>query len=197
MKKRITAMLAILILALQLLQVSDVMAANGVAKVGNLKTGITTTRSTNISWKQLKNVSGYEVCRSDSIDGNYALIKTVTAGNGAFFNVKLNSGTEYHYKVRAFTVVKGTKVYGKYSKALTVATKQTAKQSATTKCRANMRKQAGMKNAWLLTIPKGQNVSILCATKDKTGAQWYKVSYKDNGKKVKGYVKENLLSILK
>lgn len=197
MKKRVTAMLAVLLMAVQLLQVQDVSAASVVARVGNLKTGITTTKSTNISWPALKNVNGYEVYRSDAYDGKYDLLKTIASDNRAYFNIKLSTGTEYHYKVRAFRVVKGTKVYGSYSKILTVATKQTAKQYATTKTKANMRTQAGTNFKKLLTIPSGQKVAVLCKTKDKTGAPWNRVSYKNNGKTTNGYVNSKLLSTTK
>ena len=69
--------------------------------------------SSNISWGTVSGATGYEVWRSTSSTGTYSLVSTTAITN--YTNTGLTSGTTYYYKVRAYTLVGTTKVYGNYS----------------------------------------------------------------------------------
>lgn len=69
-----------------------------------------------ISWKKQKNASGYEVYRSTKKNKSFKKITTLKkAGKVIYVNKKLKKGKTYYYKVRAYKVVSGKKVYGKFS----------------------------------------------------------------------------------
>ena len=73
-------------------------------------------RTAVISWKKVKGASGYEVYRSTKKNGKYAAVKTINKGKTVTFtNKNLKKGKTYYYKVRAYKVVSGKKVYGKFS----------------------------------------------------------------------------------
>jgi len=72
------------------------------------KTGVS------LSWKAVENAE-YQVYRSEGGNGAYKRIKTVSAP--VCTDRKRVTGRSYSYKVRAFRVVNGEKVYGKFSAA--------------------------------------------------------------------------------
>ena len=66
--------------------------------------------------KKQKNLSGYEVYRSTKKNKSFKKITTLKkAGKVIYVNKKLKKGKTYYYKVRAYKVVSGKKVYGKFS----------------------------------------------------------------------------------
>lgn len=70
-----------------------------------------------ISWDKVDRASGYQIYRST--DGKkYTKIKTTTATS--FKDIKLNVGTTYYYKVRAYKTVSKVNTYGSYSKVVSV-----------------------------------------------------------------------------
>ena len=76
-----------------------------------------TSNSVFITWDKVKDATGYELYRST--DGtNYTSVKTVSAATT--YNYSLTKGTTYYYKLKAYRVVSGTKVYGCYSNAVAV-----------------------------------------------------------------------------
>lgn len=81
-----------------------------------IKKGTTSSNSINISWRQQDNISGYQIYRATAYDGKYKRIKNVAAGNQAFCNMKLKSGREYFYKVRAYVSTDSGTLNGKFSK---------------------------------------------------------------------------------
>lgn len=85
-------------------------------RVVKLKVKKSSKRSVKISWKKQKNVSGYEVYRSTKKNKSFKKITTLKkAGKVIYVNKKLKKGKTYYYKVRAYKVVSGKKVYGKFS----------------------------------------------------------------------------------
>ncbi|WHY94817.1 InlB B-repeat-containing protein [Neobacillus cucumis] len=69
-----------------------------------------------ISWKPVSGANGYLVYRATSKTGTYSTIKTSTSSSTvSYTNTSLTSGKTYYYKVRAYRVVSGNKVYGTYS----------------------------------------------------------------------------------
>lgn len=184
----------LLIFAISLTLPQTASAANSPAAVKNLKCGVTTSNSINISWTPQGGVSGYHVFRAVSYDGPYVKIKTIAAGNNAFCNMKLQGGREYYYRVRSYVNRNGRTVNGKLSKILSARTKGASK-AATTRARANVRKHAGTNHPVLTTLNTGTKVTIVCSTKDKSGADWSRITYTQGGQKKSGYISSNLLSI--
>ncbi|MFF2446646.1 hypothetical protein ACFVSW_06040 [Neobacillus sp. NPDC058068] len=59
---------------------------------------------------------GYEVYRSSSANGSYKLVQTITNSSTlSFTNTSLATGTNYYYKIRAYRLVNGKRVYGSFS----------------------------------------------------------------------------------
>lgn len=75
-----------------------------------------------ITWCKVSHVSGYNVRISKSIKKNsYYTIKTVKSRK--YVKTGLKKGKTYYIKVRAYKVVNGKKIYGKYSTAIKVKAK--------------------------------------------------------------------------
>jgi hypothetical protein len=95
-----------------------------VAKVSLKKAAKKTKTSVKLTWKKVSNATGYEIYRKTGKKGAYKKIKTIKkAGTVSFINKKLKTGQRYSYKVRAYRIVNGKKVYGAYSKVKTVVLK--------------------------------------------------------------------------
>ncbi|ALC91646.1 hypothetical protein AM500_19040 [Bacillus sp. FJAT-18017] len=70
-----------------------------------------------VSWNVIPGANGYEVYRATSLYGTYSNIKTITSGStSSYINTSLSTGRTYYYKVRAYRVVGGKKVYNSFSK---------------------------------------------------------------------------------
>lgn len=87
------------------------------SKVSGLKTASTSAHAIKLSWtKPLCGVNGYELYRYDTKTKTYVKIKTITLSTTtSYTNSKLKSATNYQYKVRAFKIINGVKVYGAFS----------------------------------------------------------------------------------
>ena len=71
------------------------------------------TTSIKLSWGAISGASGYEVYRSATSTGTYALQGTITTNS--YSKTGLVKGTVYYYKVCAYRLVGSAKVYGEYS----------------------------------------------------------------------------------
>lgn len=69
-----------------------------------------------ITWNKLATMKYYDVYRATSVDGKYTLLKRTTATTTTN---TVKAGKTYYYKVRAYNVVDGVKVYTNYSEVLT------------------------------------------------------------------------------
>lgn len=76
-----------------------------------------------IKLKKVRGASGYEVKVSTSKKFAKKTTKTVDAKKLSVTVKKLQSNKKYFAKVRAYVIVNGTKVYGKYSKAVKIKLK--------------------------------------------------------------------------
>lgn len=190
-KKYLIALLFMFTLLLAVPQTT--FAAKKPVAVKNLKCGATTNGSINISWSTQSGVSGYQVYRATSYDGPYQRLITLSAGNRAFCNLKLQSGREYYYKVRAYVKQGSSTVTGKFSKTLVARTKG-ASRAATVRTRSNVRTHAGINHPVLTTLNAGTRVTIICATNDKSGTAWSRISFNINGQKKNGYIRSDLLT---
>ncbi len=83
------------------------------AKVSALKASASAYNSAKLSWSKVTGATGYELHRATSAAGPYKLIKTTASRS--FTNKKLDTGTTYYYKVRAYRTVNKQKVYGEFS----------------------------------------------------------------------------------
>lgn len=78
-----------------------------------------TAVSVTLTWGKISGATGYELVRSDSIDGTYKSIKSVTDVSAT--NTSLKAASTYYYKVRAYKQVSATETaYGIYSDPIAV-----------------------------------------------------------------------------
>lgn len=167
-------------------------AADAPKRVQQVKAGVTTKNSINLSWQKQKNISGYQIYRSNAYDGKYQRVMNIDPTVNAFCNRNLQSGTEYYYKVRAYSSF-GTKIrYGKFSKILTAHT-QTPAQTAVPTTEVNVRTHAGVNHPVIASIGPKTKVKILCATRNKAGTPWSRVQYSADGRTINGYIRTSLL----
>lgn len=80
----------------------------------SLSLSSTTSKSIKASWTKIsKRTTGYEVRMSTSQDEPYKSIGTTT--NTSFTKSNLSKGKTYYFKVRAYRIVDGEKIYSLYS----------------------------------------------------------------------------------
>lgn len=82
-----------------------------------IKVKNTAKKTARVKWKKVAGAAGYEVYRSTKKTKGFKKVKTTTAVK--FVNKKLKKGKTYktyYYKVRAYKVYNGKKIYGKFSK---------------------------------------------------------------------------------
>lgn len=72
------------------------------------------TTTQKITWKKLKNVSGYQIYYKKS-DGSYKKLATVGKSKCSYVIKNLNTNTKYFYKVRAYKKVNKKTKYGNFS----------------------------------------------------------------------------------
>lgn len=92
-------------------------------------TKIVTNSSTSqtISWKKASGINGYVIYQSNTKNGKYKKIKTITSANTTSYKVTgLTAGTGYYYKVRTRKKENGKTEYGSYTKPRQAFTKAKA-----------------------------------------------------------------------
>lgn len=72
-------------------------------------------RKVTVKWSSVSSVTGYCVYRSGTKNGTYRSIKRVDGKTTRFVNKKLQKGKRYYYKVRAYKLVNGKRIYSDYS----------------------------------------------------------------------------------
>lgn len=90
-----------------------------VGKVKNVKAKSTSTKSLSFTWSKAANAKGYAVYRENS-SGKFEKTADVKECS---YTCQLKSGTVGKFKVRAYAVLDGKKVYGSYSDVFTYCTK--------------------------------------------------------------------------
>lgn len=77
-----------------------------------------------LKWSGVKGANGYVVYRSDSKNGTYETVKNIKGANTLIYtNGKLQSKKTYYYKVRAYRIVSGKRIYSSYSSVKRVTVK--------------------------------------------------------------------------
>ncbi len=82
-----------------------------------LKAAKVSATSVKITWSGVAGATKYELYRATSSTGTY--YKSVETASLAFTSTNVVNGKTYYYKVRAYRLVDGTKVYGPYSSVIT------------------------------------------------------------------------------
>lgn len=74
-----------------------------------------------LTWKEINGASGYKLYRSESKNGTYVRVKTLKKQtNTSYTDTGVVAGKKYYYKVVAYRKVSKKKIYGKYSKKVSV-----------------------------------------------------------------------------
>lgn len=95
---------------------SSIVSAKAVpSKTTRVKVSSPSSRKAEVSWSAVAGASGYEIYRSTKSGGTYTKVKTVSSSTRKYTEGALKGGSQYFYKVRAFTTVGGAKVYGAFS----------------------------------------------------------------------------------
>lgn len=68
-----------------------------------------------LSWDAVSGADGYEIYRTTSKTGKFQKISALAAEKTSYINIGLTCGKTYWYKLRAYQVKGGKKVYSKYS----------------------------------------------------------------------------------
>ena len=77
-----------------------------------------------VSWKKVNGANGYRVYRSTSKNGEYTSVGFIKKGSTVTFkDKKVSEGKTYYYKIRAYRIVNGKRVYGPYSAVKSVKAK--------------------------------------------------------------------------
>lgn len=70
-----------------------------------------------ISWKKVSNASGYEIYRSTNRATGYKKIERINHHNTyQYTDVSTRKGKQYYYKIRAYRIIDGKRIYGMFSK---------------------------------------------------------------------------------
>lgn len=78
-----------------------------------------------VTWKKVSAANGYEIYRATKKNGKYKKVKTITKKKTVSFTDKsLKKGKRYYYKVRAYRLIRGKKVYGPYSEIVSAKAKK-------------------------------------------------------------------------
>ncbi len=79
----------------------------------NLKAATTSEKKVALTWDAAKGASGYEVMRYSKLDSTESgFVSIGTTETNSFIDDSLETNTAYSYKVRAYTVVNGKRIYG-------------------------------------------------------------------------------------
>lgn len=90
-----------------------------------LKGSAISTSTLKLSWAKVPDVNGYQIQRYNATKKSYVTIKTITKGTTvSYTNTGLSAGTTYKYRMRAYRIVNGNKIYSEYSAVKNVKTKK-------------------------------------------------------------------------
>ncbi len=102
---------------------SEVTVYTGLAKPVVTVTSYARKRAT-LNWNPQTNVSGYEIYRATSADGEFRKIAVMPTTSGGYSDSGLTSGQTYYYKVRAYQKTgENAFVYGHFSDVKSVVVK--------------------------------------------------------------------------
>ncbi|MEG0051165.1 MAG: fibronectin type III domain-containing protein [Terrisporobacter sp.] len=103
-------------------------------KVTNLHVALKNSTSMKLQWKRVSGADGYIICRSTAKNGIYKKIEQTCGKTPSYLDENLKSGTEYYYKVRAYTKVNDKICCGCYSDILNSTTCPAKVENLHTSC---------------------------------------------------------------
>ncbi len=129
-----------------------------------------------ISWKKVTGADGYEVYRATSKKGKYKKVKTLSASKLSWKNTKLKKGKTYYYKVVAYKLVNGKKLYGQFS---TVKKKQIKGALSTPLISIMPDSQTGTFTISWNSVKNAKNIIIYRSIDNGTQKKWKTVNAKN------------------
>ena len=120
-----------------------------IPKPTNVKASSAGATAIKISWNKVSKVSGYAIFRSNTKNGKYKEIKTVNAKKTSYSNKNLTKGKTYYFKVKAYMLVNGSKIYSdssdaaKYKAALSKPSGIAARKVNSSSIKISWKKVAG------------------------------------------------------
>ena len=77
-----------------------------------------------VEWTSVSGAAGYQIWMSDSEEGTYSIVKSVTDGTASTYTkYDLTSGKTYYFKVRAYSEADGVKAFSAFSDITSVNVK--------------------------------------------------------------------------
>ena len=125
-----------------------------------------------LSWDAVSGAGGYEVYRATSKTGKFQKVSAIAAEKTSYINTGLTCGQTYYYKLRAYQVKNGKKVYSKYSEIKSTYPKPSKVKGASVKF--SDQTSVGFEINWAKT----------------TGASGYQLQFKAGNGKWHTYVRE-------
>jgi len=106
---------------------SAVKTGKTVLNTTKLSTASKSYNSIKLSWNKVAGANGYQILRGISKTSVYTTVKTITNSNTlTYTNGSRTTGRTYYYKIRAYRLVNGAKVYSGYSEVKSAAAKPSA-----------------------------------------------------------------------
>lgn len=100
---------------------SNIISSETKLSTPTIKLSTPKSKSIKVSWNKISGSKGYEVYRATSKKGTY--YKKSTTSNLSYTNTGLTKGKTYYYKVRAYKIVNGNKVYSSFSSIKSISSK--------------------------------------------------------------------------
>lgn len=95
---------------------TSIYSGKSVLGSSTLKATVDGFNRVKVSWNEVSGADGYELYRATSLTGNFSNLSASIDSNGtSYLNENLTSGTAYYYKVRAYKLIDGIKVYNSFS----------------------------------------------------------------------------------
>ena len=106
------------------------------AKPTGVKAKAISSKTIKLTWKKVKNASGYVIYRYSAKSKTYKKIKTTAKASCKV--TKLKSNTSYRFKVKAYAKLDGGIYYGSYSKRVKKKTKKSDPQKVVAKAKSKI-----------------------------------------------------------
>ncbi len=149
-----------------------------------------------LSWTKDTSISGYQIYRSDAVDGKYKKIATITnKATTSYKDNNLTNGQSYYYKIRSYKTVNGKKWYSEYSEIKRIHTKTGYTRNAVAKDGIILYSDTATSSVPIIAPLTGESMTVTYATKNAAGKKWYYVTYNKDGMTYKGFVQHKKVTI--
>ncbi len=85
------------------------------SKPGSFAVTASSSSKIKITWASVSGATGYQIWRSDSLEGTYTKVVTVKSPTKSYTNTGLESGKTYYYKMRSYRTVSGKNYFSAYT----------------------------------------------------------------------------------